>query len=245
MRRVHAILHRALKQAVRSGWIASNPASNATPPWVRRAPIDPPRAEQVGKLSREARQDDPTYGLLLRLAAVTGARRGELCGLRCSDASWESPTLSIARAVIETTDGLALKGTKTHGVRRVALDRATVEDLRTHLERAQDPSCRRPEDDGRRLHLQLGARRRTALVSRLGDEALIRLRDKAGLSTTRLHELRHFSATQLLAAGVPLRTVSGRLGHATAAATLGVCAHFLPESDRDAAMVFGSMVGGS
>ena len=64
-----------------------------------------------------------------------------------------------------------------------------------------------------------------------------RLCDKAGLKGVRLHDLRHLHATQLLAAGVPVRTVSGRLGHANAATTLNVYAHFLQASDREAADV--------
>ena len=64
-----------------------------------------------------------------------------------------------------------------------------------------------------------------------------RLCDKAGLQGVRLHDLRHLHATQLLAAGVPVRTVSGRLGHANAATTLNVYAHFLQASDRQAAEV--------
>ena len=51
----------------------------------------------------------------------------------------------------------------------------------------------------------------------------------------RLHDLRHFVATQLLSAGVDVRTVAGRLGHRNAATTLNVYAHFLEQSDRQAA----------
>ncbi len=65
---------------------------------------------------------------------------------------------------------------------------------------------------------------------------------KAGLSGIRLHDLRHMHATQLLAAGVPVRTVSGRLGHANAATTLNVYAHFLDASDRDAADTIGKLL---
>ena len=61
------------------------------------------------------------------------------------------------------------------------------------------------------------------------------LRNRLGVGGVRLHDFRHFTATRLLAAGIPVRTVSGRLGHANAATTLGVYAHFLAESDREAA----------
>jgi integrase len=69
-----------------------------------------------------------------------------------------------------------------------------------------------------------------------------RICDRAGLSGVRLHDLRHLHATQLLAAGVPVRTVSGRLGHANAATTLNVYAHFLAASDRDAAEVMAGLL---
>jgi integrase len=71
-----------------------------------------------------------------------------------------------------------------------------------------------------------------------------RLCDKLGLQGVRLHDLRHLHATQLLAAGVPVRTVSGRLGHANAATTLNVYAHFLEASDRGAADVIGGLLDG-
>jgi integrase len=71
----------------------------------------------------------------------------------------------------------------------------------------------------------------------------IQLRKQVGLEGVRLHDLRHFAATRMLVAGVPVRTVSGRLGHANAATTLGVCAHFVDASDRDAAAILGGFVG--
>jgi integrase len=73
-------------------------------------------------------------------------------------------------------------------------------------------------------------------------KAFIRVRTQAGLDSVRLHDLRHFAATRMLVAGVPVRTVSGRLGHANAATTLGVYAHFIEASDRDAATKLGALL---
>ena len=70
----------------------------------------------------------------------------------------------------------------------------------------------------------------------------MRLRARIGLEDVRLHDLRHFVATQLLGAGVDVRTVAGRLGHRNAATTLNVYAHFLEQSDREAAEVIGSVI---
>lgn len=73
------------------------------------------------------------------------------------------------------------------------------------------------------------------------------LRARIGLPKTRLHDLRHahVDGTQLLAANVPLRTVIGRLGHADAAVTLNVYAHWLKDSDQDDAKVIGGATGGA
>ncbi len=72
-----------------------------------------------------------------------------------------------------------------------------------------------------------------------------RLREKAGIDPrVRLHDLRHFAATRLLDAGIPVKTVSGRLGHARPATTLNVYAHFIPASDRLAADAMGEILSG-
>lgn len=71
--------------------------------------------------------------------------------------------------------------------------------------------------------------------------AFQRLCRRAGLDSVRLHDLRHYGATRLLASGVDVRTVAGRLGHRNAATTLNVCSHFLPEADRQAATILGQL----
>lgn len=64
--------------------------------------------------------------------------------------------------------------------------------------------------------------------------AFTHLCDEVGVAGVRLHDLRHLAATRLLAAGVPVNTVAGRLGHANAATTLNVYGHFLESSDESA-----------
>jgi integrase len=58
----------------------------------------------------------------------------------------------------------------------------------------------------------------------------------------RFHDLRHFTATQLIGAGVDVRTVAGRLGHANPALTLRVYAAAIEQRDREAAAVLGALV---
>lgn len=66
-------------------------------------------------------------------------------------------------------------------------------------------------------------------------KSFIRCRRDAGLPYFRLHDLRHFMATEMLDAGVPISIVSARLAHARASTTLNIYAHAVPGGDRQAA----------
>ena len=74
--------------------------------------------------------------------------------------------------------------------------------------------------------------------------AFRRLSTKLDLDSVRFHDLRHYVATRLLAGGIDLRTVAGRLGHAKAGTTLNVYAAFVPASDRAAADLLAKELGG-
>ena len=136
-----------------------------------------------------------------------------------------------------------MKDTKTHAARRIALDADTIDMWLRRLERAQSfaglAGCQLP-DEGFGLTTQPDGS--TPLHPDTVTKNFRRLSRRAGLSGVRLHDLRHMHATELLAAGVPVRTVSGRLGHANAATTLNVYAHFLETSDRQAADVISSLL---
>src|ERR1700722_8997018 len=118
-RQNHAVIRRALNQAMRWGWIAANPASLARPPRVRTQALHPPEPEGVLRLIAEAERADPDLACFLLLAATTGARRGELCALRWSDLDKKTGALTIARSIVETQGSTLIeKDTKTHSSRR-------------------------------------------------------------------------------------------------------------------------------
>jgi integrase len=236
VREVHAILSGALQQATAWGWITQNPARLASPPVVEKAKVRPPEVGQVAKLLRAAMQEDDAFGLFLRLADVLGARRGELCALRWSHVDVERGEILVAGSVIYVPgQPLMDKDTKTHAERRVAVGADTLEALHRHRVRAAETALAfgvtlglnayvfsHTPDGQAPIRPDYMTHRFTVLAKRLN-------------VTCRLHDLRHFMVTQLVAGGVDWRTVAGRAGHADGHMTLGTYAHFQQAQDRKAA----------
>lgn len=243
VRQAHAIIRRAFRQAVLWGWIVTNPAVNATPPRIAKSNPSPPDAEQVGALLLKAAESDPELSRFLHVAATTGARRGEVCALRWKNFDAKLRTLTIERSIADLPGGLVEKDTKTHISRRMALDPGTAEVLEeqrnTMSELATESGFRFSQDSFIFSNEPNGL---TPWVPGSVTKRFQKLHDALGYDKMRLHDLRHFTATRLIAAGVPVRTVSGRLGHSDPSTTLSVYAHFVQASDEVAAGVMGDLV---
>jgi integrase len=229
---IHAVLHRALKDAVRWGKLVRNPAELADPPARGR-----PRAQAwtPGELARFLNhvQDDRLFPLW-RLAATTGMRRGELAGLtwRCLDL--DGARLSVEQQLIHTRGGSEFGPPKSSRSRRtVALDPETVRVLRGHrdtqlLER--DFAGEAYGDKDLVFADELGGPIHPGRLTKW----FARQRRNAGLAAGSLHILRHTAATLALTAGVPVHIVAARLGD-DPKTVLDTYAHLLPRSDEQAA----------
>lgn len=174
---------------------------------------------------------------------VTGLRRAELLALRWLDVDLATGILNVRRNYVRVTGRAIEKDTKTHQMRRISLDPATVEVLAEHRQRyetlAQQISI--VPTDQAFLFSHAPAHDRpynpSAVTHRYSDMCA-----KLGIAS-HLHALRHYSATALLTAGVDRRTVAGRLGHGGGGATtLRVYAAWVGESDRQAAEILGGRV---
>ncbi|TDC88148.1 GntR family transcriptional regulator [Saccharopolyspora aridisoli] len=244
IRQIHYLLSGAYKRAKRWGWVAKNPTEDVDPPASPPADPSPPSAEESAKILNEAWQDED-WGCLLWLAMTTGARRGELCALRWSDFDASAAVLSLKRAIARDPERRVWfeKDTKTHQQRRVALDPVTVELLNEHRERCSSRAAAIDVDFTSSGFIFSHAPdasefQKPSSVTQRYD----RMVDRLGINTT-LHKLRHYSATELISAGVDVRTVAGRLGHGSGGqTTLRVYTAWVSEADQRASAALADRV---
>jgi integrase len=241
VRRIHATLRRALRDAARWGFIEANPAERSDPP--RHNPFERSMktwtAAELRRFLATHRHHD-LYALFFVLA-MTGMRRGEALGLRWEDADLVSGAIAVRHTLVSVNGATVASTPKTaRGRRVVAVDDATVDVLIEHRERCLLTTARvgaladlvfcRP--DGAPLYPSSVSRTFTALAP------------QAGVPRIRLHDLRHTHATLALQAGVHPKIVSERLGHAAVSFTLDAYSHALGHLQAEAAQAVSDLVLG-
>ncbi|MQA15864.1 MAG: tyrosine-type recombinase/integrase [Pseudonocardiaceae bacterium] len=243
VRQVHSIISGTLNAAVRWDWVDSNVARVAQRPKQKPPQPDPPSPADAVRLVDEAFAMDDEWGTLVWLVMTTGMRRGEVCALRWSRIDLDAGIVDVRRSYNLRNRVGKEKDTKTHQARRIAVDSETVALLGEHKRRCRDQLMDIGFDFNDEMYVFRGVHRVDptqpysphAVSSRYKDMA-----ERLGIDT-HIHALRHYSATELLTAGVDLRTVAGRLGHGGGGATtLRVYAAWVAASDRKAAEILGS-----
>ncbi|QJY45110.1 tyrosine-type recombinase/integrase [Pseudonocardia broussonetiae] len=234
IRKVHFCLSGALGRAVRWRWIIVNPLDQAEPPRGGRSDPNPPTSDQAAAILNAAFPDF-MWGCFLWLAMTTGARRGELCAMRWDLLDLDRAVLTIRSSIAQQGTRTWEKDTKTHQQRRIALDANTVALLQTHR--------RQCEQNAEAVGIQFGPKGRifsasvdhsTWLRPSSVSNRYARMCRRLGWEMN-LHQLRHYSATELITAGVDVRTVAGRLGHGGGGSTtLRAYTAWVSETDQRA-----------
>jgi len=232
VRNVHIVVHRALADAVRWGDLSRNPADNADAPQVQRKEM---RTWSAGETRTflDSVTDDPVRAAWV-LVATTGARRGEVLGLRWGDLDLDNGRAAVVQQLTTVNNQLVFVPPKTaKGRRSLALDRYTVDVLREHRKRQLE----------QRMALGSGWPGHDLVFTRPDGEPVhpdsftrwfVQRARAAGLPVIRVHDLRHGWATLALEAGVHPKVVSEQLGHSTVAITLDLYSHVSPTMAADA-----------
>ncbi|HEV7173559.1 site-specific integrase [Pedococcus sp.] len=248
---VHAVLRKAFNDAVRTDQIlATNPAERAKRP--KTSAIEQVHEVWDAGQLRVFLDAVSTHRLypFFRLAAYTGARRGELLHLRWDDVrlDGDDPHIRI-RGSVTMVAGKRVEGTTKSGrIRSVGLDAGTVAVMREHAERQskeRETALGSWVEGDHVFRMEMGSQLAPDVAGSLLRRTVQELNQsqaKPMLPQMRLHDLRHVHATLLLKAGVPVHVVAARLGHADPAITLRVYAHVLRDQAVEVAQIFASVV---
>ena len=235
LHRVHSCLRAALNVAVRSRRLTFNPALGVQLPPERRASIAPWEPSELGTFLDHVQGH--RLAALFEVLAFCGLRRGEALGLMWADIDFERGQLVVRRQLLNTwADGAPVFGEpKTaNGRRIVELDSNTLGTLLAH--RLQQDAERAVWDTAYEDHNLLFCQENgRALDPSRVTKIFGRLAASAGLRHIRLHDLRHGSASLMLAAGIPVEVVSKRLGHSSINLTMDTYSHLLEGVGRRAA----------
>jgi integrase len=226
----------ALEQAVKWGLLSTNKAKFATVPRVPQRKSTMPTLKEIGTLIDVAEKKDPILAVTIALAARTGMRRGELCGIRWCDIDVHRMTINVETAAKRITGKTYTGDTKTHRARIFIIDPALSEILKTHRDRM--------------TRIGKGADNDFLFTWRTGHDQPVnpdamsmrfdRVAKAAGVKC-RLHDLRHAVASHLLSNGVDVVTASRRVGM-TPKTMLATYAHGLEEADRTAAGIMDGLL---
>lgn len=219
----HRVLHSMLMLAERWDKVPLAPTRKSSPPKRNDPDPKPPRTDVLVRVIADA---TPGVQLAALLAGRLGLRRGEVCGLRWGDA--EDGHITVRRSLTDVPGrGVEVKETKTKRERTLAMDDLTVSMLAAVYPAGVSPDA----------YIVASPTDPTGLTPRSPgwlSQAWVRLCRKHGVKI-RFHDLRHWSASNMIDAGVPIKTVSKRLGHSLTSTTLNIYTGELPGADEAAA----------
>lgn len=233
-------LVQALAQGEIWGTVSRNVATRAQKPKSTPKQIEPWTAEQARLFLDKAAND--YYAPLWQLAAATGARRGELLGLRWQDFDDVEGTVRIVQAVAVLKTKPVIQAPKSRAaLRTITIPEEVVELLKAHR-LAQQPIRERAGEAWADNNLIFCTGLGTPLNPSNVLRAFQRLLDAADVPNARLHDVRHMYASLRFKAGDPIHAIQRDLGHSRASMTLDVYGHLLEGERRRSANAIGAFL---
>jgi integrase len=234
-----SLLRSALKVAEKRGLVHRNVAELVDAPRVEPKEMRPLTLEQTRSFLAKIK-DHPQYPLYLTMLTL-GLRRGEVLGLRWEDLDLGEATLDIRAGLQRLGGKLQRTGVKTKSSRRtISLPTPVADVLRAHLkfqEEQRQVAGAQWKETGYIFTTRWG----TPMEPRNLNRQFSTLLKNAGLPHFRVHDARHTAATVMRDAGIPIETVSRRLGHSRISTTTDIYVHPQQAADRAAADTIGDL----
>ena len=236
----HITVRAVFRAAVADKLIADDPAAGVTLPRLRKreASMSIPTDSEVGQLIASADNDARVttrrgFRAYVALCAFAGLRLGEASGVQLGDIDFLRRQLKITRQIQRDGDTFAIRPPKYGSERVVYLPDPLVNMLADHVARftpnAEPSSWLFPYEDGPLYDNAVTWRWRAT-------------RNAAKLPHVRLHDLRHYYASGLIAAGCDVVTVQRAMGHSSASTTLNTYAHLWPTAEDKTRSAAGSFM---
>ncbi len=243
MRRYLTALQSILHQAVKLEIIPLNPADTEklTIPKAVVPKIEVFTKQEAAEMLSCLEKEDLQFQVLIQLAIMTGARRGELTALKFSDFDYNTNKVTIERAAVKLTGKpTQIKPPKDYEIRTIAINpycTQLVLMLKAEKEREAERLGSKWRDgdwlftqwDGEIMNPQTPTRKFAMFL------------EKNGLKHKKYHSLRHTSATLMLYGGVNIKQVQERLGHGKIDTT-NKYLHYISEADEEAANILQDML---
>ena len=235
VKNIHGVLHKALQQAVKLGYLRFNPTDACELPRMEHKEIKPLDNDAMAAFIKaiQGHRFETIYLTML----FTGIRRGEVCGLTWDCVDLERGTILINKQ-LQNVPGqpgdFRLVSTKNSKSRTITAAASVVKLLRKHrTQQIQDRLRAGPlwEDNGFVFCNELGDHLSPNTIYHNYKRVVASI----GLPDARLHDLRHSYAVAALRAGDDIKTVQGNLGHHAAAFTLDVYGHITEEMKQASA----------
>lgn len=229
----HRLISTVLEQAVKEGLVPFNVASRATLPKAEHKEVNYFQPEQVAAIRDALEREPMKWKTLVHLLLITGARRGEVLGLKWDKVDFEGNRIYICNSILYAPDvGIYESTPKTERSRRyVALPPETMQLLRQYRawqagerlrlgEYYQNQDFLFTQDNGKPMHPDSVT------------EWLKRFSKRHDLPHINPHAFRHTMASMLYFNGVDSVSISKRLGHAQVSTTANIYAHVMEEADQ-------------
>lgn len=229
----HRLIHTVLKQAVMEGLIPLNPADRVVPPKSERKEVNYFQPEEVERI-RDALEAEPLkWKAITHLFLITGARRGEILGIKWADCDFERNTIHIARNVQYSKErGIYTDTTKTKtSDRLVSVPAETMQLLRQY----------KAWQSGERMRLGAYYESEDFLFTQENGHPMhpdsvtdwmAKFAKRHDLPHINPHAFRHTMASVLYFRGADSVSISKRLGHAQVSTTANIYAHVIAKADE-------------
>lgn len=229
----HRLISTVLEQAEREGLVPFNVASRATLPKAEHKEVNYFQPEQVAAIRDALEQEPIKWKMLVHLLLITGARRGEVLGLKWDKVDFSNNRIYICNSVLYSADiGVYESTPKTEQSKRyVSLPQDTMDLLRRYRvwqneeklrlgEYYQDRGFVFSQDNGNPMHPDSVT------------DWLKKFSKRHDLPHINPHAFRHTMASMLYFNGVDSVSISKRLGHAQVSTTANIYAHVIEEADK-------------